>query len=215
MSNKTTETEWDDSFFTTMNDKNAHAPQNQYQQSKYKNNQNIKTIAEKTSEISENIKFQRTERKIISQNEFEFNDDKKDEEMIIKILKGMKNRGGNIEKRITYIKQFMFNAMYDICYKNNNEHEQKINNNNNKNESKEPRLSQLINIEKKQMCKFGHTHFRYADAYGKHVMLDNKCVQCQSMIDRKYCLDCSSYNKNDGWASFNGTGIDSSDVKGK
>eukprot|EP01084_Bolivina_argentea_P184526 318253_1 len=62
------------------------------------------------------------------------------------------------------------------------------------------------------MCKYGHGGFgNFKDE--KDLIGDIKCIQCSSMNERAYCLDCSSYDKNDGLTSILGVGINSSDVK--
>eukprot|EP01084_Bolivina_argentea_P256805 432528_1 len=105
--------------------------------------------------------------------------------------------------------------MSELCYKNdyqinNNFDDEKNNNNNNKNE--QIKLSQLIDIKNDEMCKYGHGGYMNFKDKGK-LILDNKCIQCSSINGRKYCLDCSSYNKNDVFASSFGIGIKSSDVQ--
>eukprot|EP01084_Bolivina_argentea_P256806 432529_1 len=91
--------------------------------------------------------------------------------------------------------------MSELCYENEdqiNNHlddEKKNNNNNYSIENDENQLSQLINIKKKAMCKYGHYWFNDE----KDLISDNKCIQCSSMNGRKYCNTCSTYDKNDGW----------------
>eukprot|EP01084_Bolivina_argentea_P147080 257378_1 len=107
--------------------------------------------------------------------------------------------------------------MSELCYENDDQintsnhldDEKKNNNNNYSIENDENQLSQLIDIKEKEMCKYGHHMFKD----GKYLILDNKCIQCSSMNGRKYCMTCSTYDKNDIFASARGKGISSSDVK--
>eukprot|EP01084_Bolivina_argentea_P147081 257380_1 len=148
-------------------------------------------MSTKTKEIAENIKSQRKHRNVTNQNEFDH--DKKDEEIVMNALKRMKKRGINI-------KQFMWQAMSELCDQNDDE----IGDNNNKNEV--IKISQLINTKYTEMCKYGHGWLQDE----KDNILDNKCIQCSSMIERKYCIVC--LNRNDPWALL-GSDVKSSDVK--
>eukprot|EP01084_Bolivina_argentea_P189406 325722_1 len=125
----------------------------------------MSTKATKLSKIAEKIKSRNQRRKMMNENDQIEIDDQKDEEMVIKILKRMKNRGKNIEKRMKYIKEFMFNTMHQLCYKNNgnngnNENEEKINENNKNQSENDSHLSQLIDISRSEMCNVGHWCFR-------------------------------------------------------
>eukprot|EP01084_Bolivina_argentea_P312936 541825_1 len=98
-------------------------------------------MSTKTQQIAKNIKSDRRHRKNMNENEFD-----SDEEAVMKKLRKMKLEGKDI-------KQFMFKAIYKLCY----DQKENENENNNKNENeKQIKLSQLVNIRSEQMCKCGH-----------------------------------------------------------
>eukprot|EP01083_Nonionella_stella_P286439 975013_1 len=175
----------------------------------------MSTKATKLSKIAEKIKSRNQRRKMMNENDQIEIDDQKDEEMVIKILKRMKNRGKNIEKRMKYIKEFMFNTMHQLCYKNNgnngnNENEEKINENNKNQSENDSHLSQLIDISRKEMCNVGHWCFRETDYFDdeEDLILNNKCIKCGSKIERKYCYDCASIKNNDSSANINPSDVE-------
>eukprot|EP01084_Bolivina_argentea_P184523 318250_1 len=96
--------------------------------------------------------------------------------------------------------------MSELCYQNDQQitndfdDEKKIDHH----KRKQIKTSQLINIKNNEMCTYGHGYF----LHNKDIILDTKCIQCSSMIERKYCLDCSHYDKNDWSASVFGADTD-------
>ena len=59
-------------------------------------------------------------------------------------------------------------------------------------ESKEERLSQIIDTSHEQMCRYGHECLE-EDKEEDYNIKDSKCIQCGSVKDRVYCYDCCSY----------------------
>eukprot|EP01084_Bolivina_argentea_P203848 348098_1 len=138
------------------------------------------------------IKSQRQQRITTNKQQQQFEEDKKDTHTIFDALKIIRDRG------ITNTKELTWEIMYS---EHQNENDKKYNNydekqdekqNETKQINKNERISQLVNTKYNEMCKYGHGQYWDND---KKRIGDNKCIMCDSIEERKCCVDCFYYDR--------------------
>eukprot|EP01083_Nonionella_stella_P213687 770502_1 len=121
-------------------------------------------------------------------------EDQKDRMVIYEALGRMRKRGVTDTKKFTW--KLVWNENKNEYENNENDEKDGKNNTNDKEkqqqQQKEERLSQLININKKEMCSYGHA--------GKLTWEDSehKCIICGYKKEIKYCEDCCILSENKG-----------------
>eukprot|EP01084_Bolivina_argentea_P280571 479854_1 len=130
-----------------------------------------------------NVMSQRQQRIAETKQQQEIEENNKDIEMIFEAFNRIRERG------ITNTKELTWEIMYkENKYKNNTINDEKEK----ENQTFQPntQISQLIDESKTEMCKLGHGNFED----DKEGIADNKCIICQSMNEREYCIGCFYYD---------------------